>query len=95
MLPVFAGFALGYAIMNDKVFPGSPFWVKAVGAVLFGLCQVLPLLHVMHDASHAAIGHNETWWQVMGRLPLDWMAGASMMQWHHQHVVGAYSGRGP
>ena len=23
--------------------------------------QVMPLLHIMHDASHTAIGPNETW----------------------------------
>jgi hypothetical protein len=50
--------------------------------------QVLPLLHIMHDASHAAIGHNETWWKVVGRFTMDWFAGASMMSWHHQHTVG-------
>ena len=49
----------------------------------------MPLLHIMHDASHAAIGHNDVWWRAVGRLTLDWMAGACMMSWHHQHVVGA------
>ena len=23
-----------------------------------------------------------------GRLTLDWMAGACMMSWHHQHIIG-------
>jgi hypothetical protein len=50
--------------------------------------QVLPLLHVMHDSSHASLGHNETMWKFFGRLTLDWMGGASMISWHHQHTVG-------
>lgn len=56
MLPVFAVFVLGYLVMNDQLLTGSSFGVKAAAALAFGLCQVLPLLHVMHDASHAAIG---------------------------------------
>ena len=52
------------------------------------VCQVLPLLHIMHDASHTAIGPNETWWKVIGRLSMEWYAGASMMSWQHQHTVG-------
>lgn len=58
-----------------------------IAALCCGM-QVLPLLHIMHDASHAAIGHNETWWKVVGRFTMDWFAGASMMSWHHQHTVG-------
>lgn len=42
----------------------------------------------MHDASHTAIGHSETSWKIIGRFCMEWFAGASMMSWHHQHVVG-------
>lgn len=42
----------------------------------------------MHDASHAAIGHSETWWWSVGRLTLDWIAGSSMVSWRNQHVIG-------
>jgi len=63
-------------------------FVRIVAAQIFGVCQALPLLHVMHDASHTAIGHSETSWKLFGRLTMDWFAGASMCSWHHQHVVG-------
>jgi fatty acid desaturase len=45
----------------------------------------------MHDASHAAVGTNETWWWTIGRLTLDWMSGSSMLAWHNQHVVGHHA----
>lgn len=32
--------------------------------------QVLPLLHVMHDSSHAALGHSEGGWKVGAHTPL-------------------------
>lgn len=35
-----------------------------IAALMFGACQALPLLHVMHDSSHLAFGHSETWWKV-------------------------------
>lgn len=88
MLPVFASFVVGYLLMNGRLLPDAGLAVRVAGALLFGWAQVMPLLHVMHDASHAAIGHSEAWWKVMGRLTLDWMAGACMMQWHHQHIIG-------
>lgn len=47
-------------------------------------CQVLPLLHVMHDASHTSIGRSEASWRFFGRLTMDWICGASMLSWHHQ-----------
>lgn len=39
-------------------------WGQFAAAVVFGICQALPLLHVMHDSSHLAFGNNETWWKV-------------------------------
>ena len=74
--------------MHGLVFPGLPFAAKAVVALVFGVFQAMPLLHAMHDASHAAIGHTETGWKVIGRLCLDWFAGGCMITWHHQHTVG-------
>lgn len=61
---------------------------RLLASVVYGACQALPLLHIMHDASHTAIGHNEHWWKWVGRLLMDWFAGASMTSWHNQHVIG-------
>ncbi|EKU21754.1 delta 5 fatty acid desaturase [Nannochloropsis gaditana CCMP526] len=63
-------------------------WARLVAAVVFGICQALPLLHVMHDSSHLAFGNTERWWQVGGRLAMDFFAGANMTSWHNQHVIG-------
>lgn len=57
-------------------------------AIVFGICQALPLLHVMHDSSHMAFGHTQTWWCIAGRLYLDFYAGCSMTSWHNQHTIG-------
>lgn len=38
----------------------------------------------MHDSSHLAFGNSETWWQVAGRLAMDFYAGANMTSWHNQ-----------
>jgi fatty acid desaturase len=65
-----------------------PWSARVVAALVFGVFQAMPLLHAMHDASHAAIGHSEVWWKGMGRLCLDWFAGGMMISWHHQHIVG-------
>ena len=92
MVPVFITFVAAFVVAYGGIwFDGSAAStpVRLVAAVLFGWSEVMPLLHIMHDASHAAIGHTEAWWRVIGRLTLDWMAGACMMAWHHQHVVGA------
>lgn len=50
--------------------------------------KALPLLHVMHDASHMAIGTTEKWWKNVGEISMDWFAGASIRSWHNQHVIG-------
>ena len=68
---------------------GSVSWyVKVLAAIVFGVCQALCLLHVMHDASHNAIGPNETWWMVVSKFCMDWFAGASVNSWHNQHILG-------
>jgi len=78
--------ALGYTIMaqNDK-------WswpLRIAAAILFGVCQALPLLHCMHDASHLSIGSSPAWWRTIGRLCMDWFAGASIYSWYNQHTIG-------
>ncbi len=65
-----------------------PLWARFAAAAIYGIFQVMPLLHAMHDASHTAIGTTQTSWKFFGRLTLDWYAGASMLSWHHQHIVG-------
>ena len=57
-------------------------------AILFGICQALPLLHVMHDCSHTSFGHSEVWWKFWGRLFMDFYVGCSMTSWHNQHTIG-------
>jgi len=42
----------------------------------------------MHDASHGSIGGTEAWWIPIGRLAMEWYAGASMLSWQHQHTMG-------
>jgi len=74
--------------MVGAVWPEASFAAKLAVAAVYGVMQALPLLHTMHDASHTAIGHSEGWWKAVGRGCLDWFGGASMMSWHHQHVVG-------
>ncbi|KAH9089809.1 hypothetical protein LEN26_018982 [Aphanomyces euteiches] len=64
------------------------FAVQAIAAVVFGFCQALPLLHVMHDSSHAAFTKQPFIREFAGRLFMDWFAGASMVSWLNQHVVG-------
>ena len=65
-----------------------PLAVRLVAAVVFGVCQALPLLHCMHDSSHMSIGHTPSHWYWIGRLTMDWFAGASITSWHHQHTLG-------
>jgi len=70
---------------------GASAWswpVRFAFAVLLGVAQALPLLHTMHDASHLAIGSTPMWWHVMGRIPMDWLAGASVYSWYNQHTIG-------
>lgn len=61
---------------------------KLVAAITFGVCQALNTLHLMHDASHSAVGNSERWWWGFGRLTLDYISGSSMLAWHNQHVMG-------
>jgi len=42
----------------------------------------------MHDASHSAIGTSPVWWNLIGRLTMEWISGASLLSWYHQHVIG-------
>lgn len=68
---------------------GLPYFqVKLACATVFGICQALLLIHMMHDACHSAIGYSQGWWQVIGRLPMDFLTGGDMKHWHHQHVLG-------
>jgi len=80
------GAALGYGILCQGDAWSWP--VRIAAALLFGVCQALPLLHTMHDSSHLAIGPNETWWRFIGRFCMDWFAGASVYSWYNQHTIG-------
>eukprot|EP00475_Leptophrys_vorax_P014975 TRINITY_DN2125_c0_g1_i1.p1 TRINITY_DN2125_c0_g1~~TRINITY_DN2125_c0_g1_i1.p1 ORF type:complete len:460 (-),score=121.47 TRINITY_DN2125_c0_g1_i1:91-1470(-) len=65
-----------------------PWSVRMLAAVVFGVCQVLPLLQVMHDASHFALGRQPWMWEFFGKLTMDFYAGASLDSWLHQHILG-------
>jgi len=82
----FLGAALSYGVMCQADSYGWP--AKILAAMVFGCCQALPLLHSMHDASHLAIGSTPTWWRFIGRLCMDWFAGASLYSWYNQHTIG-------
>lgn len=76
-----------YFVMNGHY--GLPLMI--IAAIVFGFCQALPIVHVMHDASHAAYTKNHRMWSIVGRLTMDWFAGASMSSWLAQHVVGHHN----
>ncbi|GAV01754.1 hypothetical protein RvY_12413 [Ramazzottius varieornatus] len=79
--------ALAYSLLVYD--GGSLSWsIKLLAAIVFGVAQSLCLMHAMHDASHSAIGPNETWWNFVGKFCLDWFAGASINSWHNQHILG-------
>uniref|UniRef100_A0AAV1T9D4 Cytochrome b5 heme-binding domain-containing protein n=1 Tax=Peronospora matthiolae TaxID=2874970 RepID=A0AAV1T9D4_9STRA len=78
--------AIAYMGMNQLL--SDNIYAHYTWAAVFGVCQALPLLHVMHDASHAAITSSPTGWTLIGRLAMDWVVGANMVSWLNQHVVG-------
>jgi cytochrome b involved in lipid metabolism len=86
MLPVYVLGAFVFALTFCTA--GVPIAVRIAGAVLLGCCQGMPLTGWMHDASHASIGHSETWWWTVGRFSLDYVSGSSMLSWRNQHVIG-------
>ena len=86
MVPVALAAATTFSIMNGWLDLAWP--LRVLAAIVFGVCQVLPLLHVMHDSSHLAIGHHQGWWKTLGRASLDFFAGGSMLSWQHQHTIG-------
>jgi len=61
---------------------------RLFAAVIFGISQALCLLHQMHDSSHTALGYSHRWWNFFSRLTMEWIAGASVLSWYHQHVLG-------
>lgn len=77
----FALAAVAYTILVQGTAWSWP--VRILAAILLGVTQALPLLHTMHDASHLAIGSTPGWWRNMGRLCMDWYAGASLYSWSH------------
>jgi fatty acid desaturase/predicted heme/steroid binding protein len=84
----FALAAVSYAILSQVGGYKAGWVVSLLAAVLFGVCQALPLLHCMHDASHLAIGSTPSMWRFIGRLCMDWFAGASLYSWYNQHTIG-------
>ncbi|GAV01755.1 hypothetical protein RvY_12414 [Ramazzottius varieornatus] len=77
-----------YGLLISSVANQSCWVWQVLLAMLYGWAQALPLLHLMHDASHCAIGHSERGWAIIGRFTLDFFVGASMNSWHNQHILG-------
>jgi len=75
-----------YAVMF-QLLPSNTI-VRLFAAVIFAISTALILLHVMHDACHTALGYNHRWWNFFSRLSMEWVGGASIMSWYHQHVLG-------
>jgi cytochrome b involved in lipid metabolism len=89
MIPTIALFLVTFLVLNDRLAPGLPFWFKlCVLAPVFGVLQVLPLMHWLHDSSHGSIGWNQWWWRSTGILTMDLLAGGSTLPWAHQHIIG-------
>ena len=83
-VPVYAALCASYY----AAFARSEAPCRVLFAALFGVCQALPLLHWMHDACHAALGHAQSLWKCVGRFALDWVSGSSFLAWKNQHVIG-------
>lgn len=79
---------VAYFGMHKKFLINGNITTQCFWAILFGIIQALTLLHIMHDCSHAAHSKSPFWWKFMGRVSMDWFAGASMIAWQHQHVLG-------
>ncbi len=94
MIPVVILFVLTFLITNNGLARWGlvfPMWVRLISAPVFAVCEALPLLHIMHDATHTAFGHNQRWWWWGGRLTSDFMVGGSVVHWVHQHNVGHHT----
>lgn len=78
--------AVAYTVLNQGSAWSWP--IRILAALLLGVVQALPLLHTMHDASHLAIGSTPGWWSNLGKLCMDWYAGASLYSWFNQHTIG-------
>ncbi|CAM9489195.1 unnamed protein product [Choristocarpus tenellus] len=83
-----SAFAILFYLITNGFWTDLPMGVRVVAAMLFGMFQALPLLHVMHDSSHTAFGRTQNWHALGGRLFMDFYAGANLTSWHYQHVVG-------
>lgn len=70
MCSVFPIALASYFLMNGWF--SSNVVVLLVFSMLYGFCQALPLLHIVHDASHAAFTKNHRVWELVGRVAMDW-----------------------
>jgi cytochrome b involved in lipid metabolism len=84
MVLVFATAAVSYYGMHLV----DHFPLQFAASVLFGMCQALPLLHVMHDCSHTSFTSQPVVQYCVGRFAMDFFAGGSMISWLNQHIVG-------
>jgi predicted heme/steroid binding protein len=75
-----------YAVMYQLLASNSI--GRLFAAVVYAVAQSLVLLHQMHDASHSAVGYSWGWWNFFNRFSMEYLAGASVMSWYHQHVLG-------
>jgi len=63
-------------------------FLRVITAIIYGWFQAMILIHQMHDSCHSAFGYNPKWWNFFNQLCQEWIAGASMLAWSHQHVIG-------
>jgi fatty acid desaturase len=65
----------------------SSIFITALTAIMFGVCEALFCMHILHDASHCSIGHKPMTWKLVG-TSFDFLIGGSYFAWLHQHALG-------
>ncbi|EGG19896.1 delta 5 fatty acid desaturase [Cavenderia fasciculata] len=77
---VISGYVLSHYVFQN-------FYLNFLLAIVFGVCEALFAMHLLHDASHCAVGHNPKVWKWLG-ASFDFVIGGSFFAWIHQHVLG-------
>eukprot|EP01110_Echinostelium_bisporum_P001126 TRINITY_DN12724_c0_g1_i1.p1 TRINITY_DN12724_c0_g1~~TRINITY_DN12724_c0_g1_i1.p1 ORF type:complete len:474 (+),score=177.29 TRINITY_DN12724_c0_g1_i1:106-1527(+) len=83
---VYAFFAFAYYFVHFGTTSTSV--LSAIGCgLLLGLAEVFFSMHILHDASHAALSHSPLAWKLIG-ASYEICVGANFYSWLHQHVIG-------
>lgn len=83
---VYSFFAFAYWFVHFGTSATSVLSAIACG-LLLGFSEVLFSMHILHDASHAALSHNPLAWKLIG-ASYEICVGANFYSWLHQHVIG-------